>query len=57
MTSGFNGSPADTHSRSDRGAAPRSDWIRIRQTVGGAQNVVTPHRSIASRRGSAENRR
>jgi MFS transporter, putative metabolite:H+ symporter len=31
--------------------------MSIRQTVGGAQNVVTPHRVIASSSGFAENRR
>ncbi len=28
----------------------------MRQTVGGAQNVVTPHRTIASSSGAAANR-
>ncbi len=50
ITSGLSGSPAPTTSRS--GIRPRkrpgSACTIIRQTVGGAQNVVTPQRSIVS---------
>ena len=48
MTSGLSGSPAERHSRTDVRAPARSVWIIIRQTVGGAQNVVTPVRSITA---------
>ena len=51
------GSPAATHSRSaDTSAAPRSAWISIRHTVGGAQNVDTPHEPNAASSEAAENR-
>ena len=57
MTSGFSGSPAATHSRSAvTSQALRSAWMSIRQTVGGAQNVVTPEAPIASISAWAENR-
>ena len=57
ITSGFSGSPAATHSRSaDTSAAPRSAWISIRHTVGGAQNVVTRHSPNAASSEAAENR-
>ena len=57
MTSGFSGSPAATHSRSAlMSAAPRSAWISIRHTVGGAQNVVTPQSPRAASRPAALNR-
>ena len=41
MTSGLSGSPAPTTSRSCVFTEPRSAWISIRHTVGGAQKVVT----------------
>ena len=43
MTSGLSGSPAPTSSRSDSASrqAARSCCTSIRQTVGGAQKVVT----------------
>src|SRR5215213_4819927 len=50
MTSGFNGSPDPQSSRSAPLQLARSSWISRRQTVGGAQNVVTPQRNMASRR-------
>ena len=58
MTSGLSGSPAATTSRS--GSRPRhavrSCWTSIRQTVGGAQNDVTPTRSRVASRPAASNR-
>ena len=57
MTSGLSGSPAATHSRSVlTSAALRSDWISIRHTVGGAQNVLTRCSPNARSSRSAENR-
>src|SRR6266508_4275374 len=56
ITSGLSGSPAATHSRIGTFQLPRSAWTSIRQTVGGAQNVSTPHRTIVSSSGSAANR-
>jgi hypothetical protein len=41
MISGFTGSPAALTSRRATFHCLRSCWISIRQTVGGAQNVVT----------------
>ena len=56
ITSGFSGSPAATHSRSTlMSAAPRSAWMSIRQTVGGAQNEVTPQSPSAFSRPAALN--
>ena len=58
ITSGFSGSPALTTSRS--GIRPfqgaRSLCTSIRQTVGGAQNVVTRHRSITASSDCGSNR-
>lgn len=48
MTSGFSGSPAATASRGGVRSCVRSAWMSIRQTVGGAQKVVTPARSISA---------
>ncbi len=48
MPSGFSGSPAATASRGGVASADRSAWMSMRQTVGGAQNVVTPARSISA---------
>src|SRR6516162_6306403 len=57
MTSGLSGSPAATHSRNAlTSAAPRSAWMSIRHTVGGAQNVLTPCSPIAFSSSSALNR-
>jgi hypothetical protein len=57
MTSGLSGSPAATHSRSPAvRAADRSDWMSIRQTVGGAQNVLTPQSPSAASSPGALNR-
>jgi hypothetical protein len=57
ITSGLSGSPAATHSRSaEMSADPRSAWISIRHTVGGAQNVVTPQSPSAASSEAAENR-
>jgi len=57
ITSGFSGSPAATHSRNDdTSAAARSAWMSIRHTVGGAQNVPTPHVPKAESSEAAENR-
>ena len=53
ITSGLSGSPAATSSRAGTLQRPRSSWIIIRQTVGGAQNVVTPQRTIWSSRSGA----
>src|SRR5271169_643680 len=50
MISGLSGSPAPTTSLRVTFHAARSSWISMRQTVGGAQNVVTPQREIASSR-------
>ena len=49
MTSGFSGSPAEITSRSTIGQRFRSSWIRMRQTVGGAQKVRTPLATSTSR--------
>jgi hypothetical protein len=43
ITSGLSGSPAEMHSRIATLTADRSAWMSIRQTVGGAQKVVTPY--------------
>ena len=57
MTSGFSGSPAATHSRSTEvSAVPRSAWMSIRHTVGGAQNVLTRQSPSAASNEEAENR-
>lgn len=48
MTSGFSGSPAATTSRGGVASRLRSAWMSIRQTVGGAQKLVTPERSISA---------
>ena len=57
MTSGLSGSPAPRQSRSAlTSQAARSDWISIRHTVGGAQNVVTCSSVSTWSRLSAENR-
>ncbi len=57
MTSGLSGSPAARHSRSAlTSATVRSDWISIRHTVGGAQNVVTCSSLSTRSRVPAENR-
>src|SRR5262245_22848251 len=45
MTSGLSGSPAPQTSRKASLQAARSSWISRRQTVGGAQDVVTAQRS------------
>src|SRR5579859_6359874 len=56
ITSGFSGSPAATHSRSeDTEAEPRSACSSIRHTVGGAQNVVTWQDPKAESNPAAEN--
>src|SRR5689334_21015959 len=60
MTSGLSGSPAPTTFRGGVRSLRRSAWISMRHTVGGAQKLVTPHRSIwaisasASKRGALE---
>ncbi len=56
MTSGLSGSPAATTSRGGVLSCPRSAWISIRQTVGGAQKLVTPFRSISSMRRAGSKR-
>ena len=56
MTSGLSGSPAPSTSRRPVFQAFRSSWISMRQTVGGAQKVVTPSRTRASRVVFASNR-
>ena len=48
MTSGLSGSPAATTSRGGVRSWVRSAWMSMRQTVGGAQKVVTPARSISA---------
>src|SRR5712672_497002 len=50
ITSGFSGSPALASSRSLTFQSLRLSVISIRQTVGGAQNVVTPQPVRASSR-------
>src|SRR5689334_21759295 len=45
ITSGLSGSPAPQTSRRESLQAARSSWISRRHTVGGAQKVVTLHRS------------
>src|SRR6185312_5912963 len=49
ITSGFNGSPALLASLRFKRQLFRSCWMSRRQTVGGAQKVVTPQRDICSR--------
>lgn len=56
MTSGFSGSPAATTSRGFRRSWVRSAWMSMRHTVGGAQKVVTPARSISDIRRPASKR-
>jgi hypothetical protein len=56
ITSGLSGSPAPTASRGGVRNSPRSACTSIRHTVGGAQNVVTPHRSICPISAAASNR-
>ncbi len=56
MTSGLSGSPAATASRGGVRSAPRSAWISIRQTVGGAQKLVMPQRSISAMRRAGSKR-
>jgi hypothetical protein len=48
MISGFNGSPAPTISRSATGYDASGSCTSIRQTVGGAHSVVTPHWTSAA---------
>ncbi len=48
MTSGLSGSPEDMISRMFTFQALMGSWISIRQTVGGAQKVVTPWATSAS---------
>ena len=47
---------ADQLAQRHRATRPRSSWISIRQTVGGAQSVVTPQRTIASSSAAASKR-
>lgn len=55
MTSGLSGSPAPMTSRNDPGPSDRSALMSIRQTVGGAQNVVTSlSRNTSSRDGASK---
>ena len=57
ITSGLSGSPAPTSlAQRRRCQRPRSSWISIRHTVGGAQNVVTPQRTIWSSSAGASKR-
>ena len=56
ITSGFSGSPAPTASRGGVASRVRSAWISIRQTVGGAQNVVTWCSAITRISAAASNR-
>jgi hypothetical protein len=56
ITSGLSGSPAASASRSGTFQRPRSSWISILQTVGGAQNVLTSQRTIWSSSAGASNR-
>ncbi len=48
MTSGLSGSPAEQTSRNCVFQDRRSSCTNIRQTVGGAQSVVTPPVAMAS---------
>src|SRR6185312_4733187 len=50
ITSGFSGSPALANSRSRTFQLLSFSVINMRQTVGGAQNVVTPQPVMASSR-------
>src|SRR6185312_10335091 len=56
MISVLSGSPAPTASFSTTFQPFKSSWISIRHTVGGAQNVVTSYRAIASSSALALNR-
>ena len=57
MTSGLSGSPAlDALAERLASAAPRSAWMSIRHTVGGAQSVLTPRAERAAAALPAENR-
>src|SRR6266511_2264657 len=51
ITSGLSGSPAATHSRIGTFQEPRSAWISIRHTVGGAQNDPVHRRQVPNRVG------
>ena len=56
MTSGLSGSPAPTTLVGGFCRPPRSDWISMRHTVGGAQKLVTPHRSMWCMSAAGSNR-
>ena len=56
MTSGLSGSPAATTARGGLRSAVRSAWISMRHTVGGAQKLVTPQRSMTPSSAVASNR-
>ena len=56
ITSGLSGSPAPMASRRDPGPPERSALMSIRQTVGGAQNVVTCSVRICSSSAGASKR-
>lgn len=56
MTSGLSGSPAPTASRGGVRSWVRSAWMSMRQTVGGAQKLVTPAPSISAIRRAASKR-
>ncbi len=56
MTSGLRGSPAASASRGGVARRVRSAWMSMRHTVGGAQKVWTPQRTISSSRRSGEKR-
>jgi hypothetical protein len=56
MTSGLSGSPAPTTFFGGVLSVRRSAWMSMRHTVGGAQKLVTPHRSIWAISDSASKR-
>jgi hypothetical protein len=56
MTSGLSGSPAPTTWDGGVRNVVRSAWISMRHTVGGAQKLVTPQRSIWDMRAVASKR-
>ena len=56
MTSGLSGSPADMVFCGGVGSRLRSAWMSMRHTVGGAQKLVTPTRSMVFMSAAASKR-
>ena len=56
MTSGLSGSPAPSALAGGTASVFRSAWMSMRHTVGGAQKLVTPTRSMTPMREAASKR-